>query len=306
MTFAKLCCLIPPLCAALALGQSAKEVAGLPVIRVDVDLVLVTATVTDADNKYVSGLTREDFRVWEDRIEQQVEYFSAENAFLSAGIVFDVSGSMKTKLDYAREAANAFLSTADKGDEYLLIQFNDAARLVQDFTSDIAKLQERLLFTPTRGNTSLYDAVYLGLEKVSRGSNNRKAVLLISDGGDNHSRYSFKDVKSFAQEHDVMIYSIGIKDDSVQATVRSRDILRNLTELTGGIAFFPRSLDVLPQICERIGLDLKNQYVLGYRSRNPLRDGKWRKLRVEVRRPEGVSAVVVRSKAGYSAPSAGK
>jgi len=271
--------------------------------RVDVDLVLLHASVTDSNNRYVTGLSRGHFRLWEDKVEQQIDYFSTENVPLSVGIIFDTSGSMETKLDAARAAAATFLRTGDRDDEYFLIEFSDTPRLGQDFTTDITKLQSRFLFTQARGSTSLYDALYLGLDRVTRGTNGRKALLLITDGQDNHSRYRLGDVKSFAREHDVAIYSIGIEDgaDAQIAGLSGRSVLTGLADLSGGMAFFPRSLDALPAICEQIGFELKNQYVLGYRSHNPNNDGRWRKIRLKVNPPAGLAPVTVRAKAGYYA-----
>jgi Ca-activated chloride channel homolog len=288
------------LCATIALAQT-------PALRVEIDLVLLQATVTDKNNNYIKGLSQTDFQVWEDKIEQKVEYFYAENVPVSVAIIFDVSGSMEKKLQQARLAANTFLKLGDEEDEYLLIEFSDSARIVQDFTSDITKLQNRILFSAAKGNTSLYDALYLALDKVSRdGSNARKAVIVITDGQDNHSRYSFTNVRDFAREHDVMIYGIGIEDraDLLIGGFSGRLVLRSLSEMTGGSAYFPDSIDSLPEICERIGVDLKNQYVLGYRSHNAARDGKWRKLQVKVDKAKG--RLIVRAKNGYYASAAEK
>ena len=294
----------------LTLGQARQSAPGsnsgiLPAIRVDVDLVLVHATVTDSTNKYVTNLGLDDFRVWEDKIEQQVLYFSTENVPLSVGVIFDVSGSMQNKLRAARAAASTFLRMGDRDDEYFLLEFGDSPRLVQDFTTDIAKLQSRLLFTQAKGHTSLYDALYMGLEKVSHGSNVRRALLLITDGEDNHSRYAFSDVEQFAREHDVMVYSIDIvQGGELQLSeLNGQRLLESLADLTGGTAFFPDSLSALPDICERIGADLKSQYVLGYRPLNTANDGKWRKVQVKINRPKGMATLHVRARSGYYAPA---
>jgi len=270
-----------------------------------VDLVLVHATVTDSANKYVTNLGPDDFRLWEDKIEQQVLYFSTENVPLSVGVIFDVSGSMQNKLRAARAAASTFLRMGDRDDEYFLLEFGDSPRLVQDFTTDIAKLQNHLLFTQAKGNTSLYDALYMGLEKVSHGSNVRRALLLITDGEDNHSRYAFSDVEQFAREHDVMVYSIDIvQGGELQLSeLNGQRLLESLADLTGGTAFFPDSLSALPDICERIGADLKSQYVLGYRPLNNANDGKWRKVQVKINRPKGMATLHVRARSGYYAPA---
>ena len=300
------------LCAMLAFAQKAEQnspptsSANSQTLRVDVDLVLLNVTVTDSHNRYITGLQKEYFQVWEDKVEQQIEYFSAEDVALSVGIIFDASGSMKNVISPARSAAVTFLRMGSPEDEYFLIEFNDAPRLAQDFTKDIGKLQNRLAFTTPRGSTSLYDAVYLGLDRVVRGTNTRKALLLVSDGMDNRSRYSFSHVKEFAKERDVQIYAIGIVDQwSAQQgyTYNGRGVIEELTNLTGGRAFFPESVQKLEDICEKIGLDLKNQYVLGYRSSNQTSDGKWRKTKVKVSAPKGIPRLSVRAKTGYYAPT---
>src|SRR5215813_13349030 len=267
------------LCAILAFGQSGRE-SSTPgssttqtpsTLSVDVDLVLLNATVTDSRNRHVTGLAKENFQVWEDKVEQQIQYFSAEDIPLSVGIIFDISGSMKEKLTQARAAANTFLRMGERDDEYFLVEFSNAPRLAENFTTDITKLQSKLLFTRANGMTSLWDALYLGLEQVGRGSNSRKALLLITDGEDNHSRYSFSDVREFAREHDVQIYAIGIVDEGNpinNGNGRGQALLEDLASLTGGRAFFPHSVLELESICAQIGVDLKNQYVLGYRPLN--------------------------------------
>ena len=271
-------------------------------LRIDVDLVLVQAMVIDRNNRSISDLAPEHFRILEDKIEQQIEYFSTENAPYTVGIVFDVSGSMETKLASARKAASAFLEAGDRDDEYFIVEFSDAPELVQDFTSDISQLQNALNVLRPKGRTSLYDALYFALDKIDRGRNPRKALLLITDGEDNYSRYSMRDLKDVARERDVAIYGIGIDSgfDLDLSNVYGRAVLSSLAELSGGAAFFPRSLDVLPSICAQIGRDLKNQYVLGYRSHNSSRDGKWRRIQVKVNPPKGMK-LHVRAKSGYYA-----
>lgn len=278
-------------------------------LRVDVDLVLVNTTVTDSDNRYVTGLGQEHFQVFEDKVQQEIQYFSTEDVPLSAGIIFDTSGSMQNILSTARSAAVTFLRMGNPEDEYFLIEFSDAAHLAHDFTADISELQYRIAFSRAKGSTALYDAVYLGLDRVGRGTNPRKALVLITDGQDNHSRYSFSNVKEFAKERDVQIYSIGIVDP-VSAQYGSgysgRAPLEDLSKVTGGRAFFPGSIHHLEDICVKIGLDLKNQYVLGYRSSNQTRDGRWRKVQVKLNRPKGTPRMSVRAKTGYYAPTLAK
>jgi Ca-activated chloride channel family protein len=303
------------LCTTLSFAQSANEPAKpassqmqASSISVDVDLVVLNMTVTDNRNSHVTGLTKENFQVWEDKVEQQIQYFSTEDVPLSVGVIFDISGSMEDKLTSARAAASTFLRMGDLEDEYFLVEFSNSPHLVADFTTDISKLQSRLLVTKAKGSTSLYDALYLGMEQVGHGKNSRKALVLITDGEDNHSRYSFSDVKEFAKEHDVQIYAIGIIDEINAQTsgYAGRSVLTDLANLTGGRAYFPPSVADLEGICAQIGLDLKNQYVLGYRPLNRSNDGKWRKIRVKVNRPKGAPAMSVRAKTGYYASTIAK
>jgi len=274
-------------------------------LRVDVDLVLIHATVTDSDNQYVTGLKAEHFQVWEDKIQQEIKYFSTEDVPLSVGIIFDVSGSMQNVMPIARNAAVTFLRMGSPSDEYFLVQFSDAARLAQDFTRDIRELQQQIAFNSAKGRTALYDALYLGLNQVSRGMNSKKALLLITDGQDNHSRYSFANVKEFAREHDVQVYAIGIVDPTTQggSGFSGSAPLNTLASMTGGRTFFPESVLQLQEICMRIGLELKNQYLLGYKSSNEARDGKWRNVKLKIDRQKGMPRMNVRAKAGYHAPT---
>jgi Ca-activated chloride channel family protein len=316
MACARIALLIGLLSTMLSFGQSANESTtpsssgsqASSTLSVDVDLVLLSTTVTDSRNRHVTGLGKENFQVWEDKIEQEIQYFSSEDLPLSIGMIFDVSGSMGDKLTAARLAASTFMRMGERDDEYFLVEFSDSPHIVESFTTDTTKLQSQLLFTRAKGATSLYDALYLGLEQVSRGNNSRKALLLITDGEDNHSRYSFSDVKEFAKEHDVQIYAIGIVDASSAQLggYQDRALLEDLANLTGGRAFFPASVYELEGICAQIGTDLKNQYVIGYRSLNRSNDGKWRKVRVKVNRAKGTPALSVRAKTGYYASTIAK
>ena len=274
-------------------------------LKVDVDLVLINATVTDPQNRYVTGLEGEHFEIFEDRVEQELQYFSAEDVALSLGIVFDVSGSMKDKLSIARDAAVTFLKTGSPEDEYFLAEFSAKPSIAQDFTTDISRLQNQLIFTPAKGMTALYDAVYLALEKVDEGSNPKKALLMITDGEDNRSRYTFGNVREFVKESDVQIYSIGIVNNwnSQLAMGRTgRALIEELSEVTGGRSFFPNSVYELEDITTKIAVELKNQYVIGYFSTNEGKDGKWRKVQVKVNPPRGLPRLTVRAKQGYYGP----
>lgn len=288
-------------------ANSADKAPQNQTLKVDVDLTLVNATVTDPLNRYVSGLEQEHFQVWEDKIEQKIEYFSSEDVPMSLGMIFDVSGSMKDKISTSRDAAVTFLKTGNPDDEYFLVEFANRPEIASDFTTDISKLQSKIIFAPAKGMTAMYDAVYVGLEKLKTGNNPKKALLLITDGEDNRSRYTFQNVKEFVKEQDVQIYAIGITDEwgsQLSAGRTGRAMLEELADLTGGRAFFPDSVNELEDICTKIAIELKNQYVIGYHSTNVAKDGKWRKLRVKVNPPKGIQHLNVKSKAGYYAPMA--
>jgi Ca-activated chloride channel family protein len=271
-------------------------------LKVDVDLVLVNATVTDSLNRYVSGLEGEHFQIWEDKVEQKITYFNAEDVPISVGVILDVSGSMKDKIATARQAASTFLKTGNPEDEYFLVEFANRPEVASDFTTDVTKLQGKLLQTPAKGMTAMYDSVYLSLEKLKEASNPKKALLLITDGEDNRSRYTFQNVKEFVKEQDVQIYGIGIVDEwnsSLGAGKTGRAMVEELSDLTGGRAYFPDSVYDLEDICTKIAVELKNQYVIGYHSTNEAKDGKWRKIRLKINPPKGIQRLNVRAKQGY-------
>jgi Ca-activated chloride channel family protein len=272
-------------------------------VRVDVELVMVNVSVVDSEGQPVTGLKQEQFRVWEDKIEQNTEYFSSEEAPVSVGLIFDISGSMSGKLSEARGAALTFLKTGNLQDEHFLIEFSDRAQVTQGFTGDVSNIQRRLASTSAKGSTALFDAVYLGLRKVTTGMHAKKALLVITDGRDNRSRYTYTDLKEFAREQDVQVYSIGIMDglSTIGYVLGMRPRIADLSEMTGARAFFPTSVNELREICAQIALELKNQYVIGYRSTNRVDDGRWRKLQVKVDQKEGLPRLTVRSRTGYYA-----
>jgi len=257
-------------------------------LKVDIDLVMVNVSVTDSDNHVITDLKPDNFQLFEDKVEQNIKYFSSEAAPLSLGIVFDISHSMENKLELARAAAVRFLETGTPEDEYFLIEFSNRAEVTEDFTTDISRLRDQLSLKPAAGATALYDAVYLGLSKVKAGNNAKKALLLITDGEDNHSRYSRGNIREFLRESDVQIYVIDL----------GRALIGDLAEMTGGHSYHG-SLDELGNICETIALELKSQYVLGYESSNTNRDGKYRKIRIKTTPPAGLTKINVRAREGY-------
>lgn len=275
-------------------------------IRVDVELVLLNVTVTDPYNRLVTGLERENFRIFEDKSEQEVHHFSSEDVPISIGVIFDMSGSMGNKIDKARQAALQFFRTSNPQDEFLLVGFNERAQLISTFTTSVEELQTRLMFTQAKGRTALLDAIYLGLSQMRGARNAKKALLIISDGADNHSRYNENDIKNFVREADVQLYGIGIYETfSSRGTpeeVAGPALLSELTELTGGRTFTVANLNELPDIASKISMELRNQYVVGYRPSNRDRDGKWRKVQVKLRPPKGLPPLNVYAKTGYYAP----
>lgn len=276
-------------------------------IRVDVDLVLVNVTVTDPFNRLVTGLEKENFKVLEDQGEQDILHFSSEDVPISLGVIFDVSGSMSNKLDKSRMAALQFLKTANPADEFFLVTFSDRAVQQTSFTSSVEEVQSRLMFTRAKGRTALLDGIYLGLNQMRSAHNARRALLIISDGGDNHSRYNENDIKRFVKESDVQLYSIGIFSPigtrPTSEEVTGPMLLSSLTETTGGRSFAVQNIDDLPDVATKISIELRNQYVIGYRPHNRARDGRWRKIRVKLLAPSGLPPLNVYAKTGYYAPT---
>ncbi len=277
-------------------------------IHFDVDLALVNVTVTDPYNRLVTGLETDNFRVFEDNIEQEVVTFSAEDVPISIGVIFDFSGSMSNKVGKAREAALQFFKTANPQDEFFLVSFNERAELTSSFTNSVEDLQSRMMLTAPKGRTALLDAIYLGLSQMRGAHNAKRALLILSDGGDNHSRYNESDIKRLVKEADTQLYAIGIFDplgyrNRTPEELGGPSLLSEVTEMTGGRVFAVEKLDELPDIASKIGMELRNQYVLGYRPSNKAHDARWRKLKIKLRAPKGLPPLSVYSKTGYYAPS---
>ncbi len=277
-------------------------------IKVNADLVLIPVMVTDKKDRLITGLERGHFRLFEDKVEQAITHFANEDVPVSIGIVFDASGSMGPKLAKSRAAVGEFLHTANPDDEFLLIQFNDHAQLLTGFTSRGDEIQNRLMWVESKGRTALLDAIYLALNEMRHAKHSRKAILIISDGGDNSSRYTLREVKSRVREADVQIYSIGILEP-FQGRARTMEemdgpaLLDDIADESGGRLFEVDNLNVLPDIASKIGTALRNQYVLGFAPSEPKRDGKYHKIQVKITRPAGVPALRASFRSGYTAPS---
>jgi len=277
-------------------------------LHIDVDMALVNVTVTDPYNRLVTGLDPDNFRIFEDNIEQEVVTFSAEDVPISIGVIFDFSGSMSNKVGKAREAALQFFKTANPQDEFFLVSFNERAELTSSFTNSVEDLQSRLMLTSPKGRTALLDAIYLGLSQMRGAHNGKRALLILSDGGDNHSRYNESDIKRLVKEADTQLYAIGIFDplgsrNRTPEELKGPSLLSEITEMTGGRVFAVERLEDLPDIATKIGMELRNQYVLGYRPSNKAHDARWRKIKIKLRAPRGLPPLTVYSKTGYYAPS---
>ena len=274
-------------------------------LKKEVDLVLVPVTITDPMNRLVTGLEKDNFLLTDNGQPQQIRHFSSEDAPISLGVIFDVSGSMNDKIDKSRQAVVEFFRTANPQDEFFLITFSDKPEVLVDFTSSVEDIQNKLVYAIPKGRTALLDAIYLGMDRMRKAHYERKALLIISDGGDNHSRYTEGEIKSMVREADVQIYGIGLFDYQAK-TPEEREgpaLLNEITEATGGRTFIINSPNELADVATKIGIELRNQYVLGYRPTNPAHDGKWRKIKVKLNPPKGLPPLHVYAKTGYYAPT---
>lgn len=304
--------------AAVAVGQSdrtvvrprpraAAEATGRPTnLRVDTSLVLINVTVTTLLNQVVTELEKENFRVFEDGLEQVITHFASEDTPISVGMVFDASRSMGAKLQKARQAAAQFFKTANPDDEFLLVRFNDRPQLVVPFTTNTQEIQNRLSFTEAKGRTALLDGLYLAMNEMKKSRHTRKAILIFSDGGDNSSRYTEAEIRKLVRESDVRVYAIGIFEPIASRRTAEElsgpGLLTDAADQTGGGHFPVENINELPDIAEKIGVELRNQYVIGYTSTNQERDGKYRRVQVKLNQPRGVPPLRPLYRQGYYAP----
>jgi Ca-activated chloride channel homolog len=274
-------------------------------IRTSADLVMVPVTITDGRNRPVVGLEQENFQVFENKKLQDIRHFSSEDAPVSIGIILDTSGSMSNKLERARDAVLQFCETANPQDEFFLITFADVPRLTTDFTNRPEDLGNDLVTVVSKGQTSLLDAIYLGLRKMHSARYARRALLILSDGGDNHSRHTEHDVRAAVKEADVMIYSVGIFDRYVQTQeeLLGPELLQSVTEVTGGQAFTLTNVNDMPAVTRLIGSQLRHQYMLAYRPQLKPQDGKWHKISVKLLLPKKLHSLLLRvdARTGYYA-----
>jgi VWFA-related protein len=287
--------------------QSAEAAAPRASLRADSRLVLVPVSVCDPLNRPVTGLEKEHFKVFDDKVEQQVTHFAMDDEPVAVGLVFDTSGSMGPKLRRSRDAAAAFFRTANPEDEFFLVEFSDQPKLVVPLTRDSNEIQTQLAFTQSKGRTALLDAIMLSLHEMKKSNKSRKALLIISDGGDNSSRYSETEVRNRVRETDLLIYAIGVFEaygsrGRTPEESAGPGLLSELAEQTGG-RHFPADSFELPDIAAKIGIELRNRYVLGYSPTDQQRDGRYHRVQVKVVPPRGLPPLKAFWRLGYYAPA---
>ena len=272
-------------------------------LRVETDLVVLHATVTDRSSRPIADLKQEHFRVFEDNVEQKIKVFKREDIPVSVGILVDNSGSMRDKRRGVNAAALKFVRSSNPKDEVFLVNFNDESYLDTDFTDSVALLEEALERIDSRGGTAFYDAVHLGLRHLTeKASWDKKILLLITDGEDNASRISLEELVRAVQRSDVMIYTVGLlSGESSRSMRRAKRALENIAKASGGSTFFPESLDEVSVVANDIANDIRNQYVLAYTPTNTVLDGKFRKVEVRLSAPRGHGRLAVRTRSGYYA-----
>ncbi|HWB97452.1 MAG TPA: VWA domain-containing protein [Bryobacteraceae bacterium] len=294
--------LLMALCLAPVLSLAGED----PVLRVEAPLVLIPVHLTTSLGNNVAGLDRTAFQLFEDGVEQKITHFFVEDAPVSVGLLLDVSGSMRKKIHRSAEAVAAFFKAANPEDEFFLVEFNDRARLTVPFTTEPEDVQQRMRHAGTYGRTSLFDALQLGLMEMKRAHYTRKAILVLSDGGENRSRFTEGETRSALREAGVELYAMGIfEGEERPATHEERQgpyLLTELTADTGGQLFTVGNLNRLPEYCARIGAGLRSQYVLGYSPANRLADGRYHKVRVALVPRQGMPPVTAHHRAGYYAP----
>jgi len=290
--------------------QALAEAAKLPQanIRVDSNLVLVPVSVCDPMNRPVTGLEKEHFKVLDDKVEQTITHFAMDDEPLAVGLVFDISGSMGNKLRRSRAAAAAFFRTANPEDEFFLVEFNDQPKLVVPLSRDYEEIQNELTFAQSKGRTALLDAIFLALHEMKNTKMQRKALLIISDGGDNCSRYTEGEVRNRVRESDVLIYAMGIfEPDGSRGRspeeLSGPGLLNDICEQTGGRHLPVDDLAEMPDIAAKIGIELRNRYVIGYTPTDAQRDGRYHHVQVKVVPPHGLPTLRAYWRMGYYAPT---
>jgi len=276
---------------------------------VHTDLVSIPVTVSDALNRFVLGLEKKDFQLFENGVEQNVAFFSGEDAPLSVGLLFDESGSMSYKLWTSRDAAAQLLNALSQEDEAFLVEFADLARVSVGFTGHTEAIQSALKNAQAGGLTAMLDAINTGLLEMNNAKNSRKAIVIVSDGGDNRSHYTAAQIESLVREANVQIYVMGVFDPLFSVGLTPEEIsgprlLSEIAAQTGGRAYAAALPSDLPSVATRIAVELRNQYVLGYYPKNKARDGKYRSVDVHVAQPPNLGSLLkLHWRHGYYAPA---
>jgi VWFA-related protein len=276
-------------------------------IKVDVNLVVLHTTVLDDRQRFADGLKQENFRVFEDKIEQKLSVFKREDVPVSMGLVIDNSGSMREKRPRVNEAALTLVQASNPRDEAFVVNFNDDfyLDLDKDFTSSIPELKEALERIDSRGSTALRDAIIGSLDHLKKGAKDKKVLLVVTDGEDNASHNSLEKTLREIQKTDTVIYTIGLLgNEGKKEAKRAKKVLQDIAAASGGLAYFPESVDDVHTICEQVAHDIRNQYILAYYPTNSRRDGTFRAVTVEVIPPRGRGKLVPRTRNGYYAPGA--
>jgi len=282
--------------------------AGGATFRADSNLVLIPISVTDTLNRFVLGLQKQDFRLFDDGVEQSIAHISGEDIPLSVGLAFDTSGSMDYKLSTSKDAAKLFLKALNPEDEAFLVEFNDNVKLTAAFSNHPADIRAAIDNAQPGGLTALLDAVKFCFTEMKNAKNPRKAILVISDGGDNHSTYTAKQIEALVREADVEVYAMGVFDPLLSialtpAEISGPKLLSEIAAQTGGRAFAASIGGDLPSVAARIAIELRNQYVLGYYPTNRAHDGKYHTVEIKIPQPVGMPSLKAHWRQGYYAPS---
>jgi len=288
-------------------GQAANSGKQGSSIKVDVNLVVLHTTVLDDRQRFADGLKQENFRIFEDKVEQKLSVFKREDVPVSMGLVIDNSGSMREKRPRVNEAALTLVQASNPRDEAFVVNFNDDfyLDLDKDFTSSIPELKEALERIDSRGSTALRDAIIGSLDHLKKGSKDKKVLLLVTDGEDNASHNSLEKTLREIQKTDTVIYTIGLLgSEGKKEAKRAKKVLQEIAAASGGMAYFPENVDDVHSICEQVAHDIRNQYTLAYYPSNTNRDGTFRAVTVEVIPPRGRGKLMARTRNGYYAPSA--
>jgi Ca-activated chloride channel family protein len=294
------------LLSSVVFGQT--KLGAQPSFRADSNLVVIPVSVTDPANRFVLGLRKEDFKLFDNGVEQPIAHFSGEDVPLSIGLAFDTSGSMDFKMRTSRDAAATMLKTMGPEDEAFLVEFNDKVDLTVGFTSKAQEIRDALQKVQPSGLTALLDALKFALNEMKSARNPRKAIVIVSDGGDNSSKYTAAQIEALVREADVEIYAMGVFDPLASLALSPEEVsgprlLSEIATQTGGRAFAATVSSDLPSVAARIAIELRNQYVLSYYPKDQVKDGKYHTIEVKVSQPPGVPPLKMHWRQGYYAPS---